>query len=164
MNSFDNTKEKLAAASAQLKTKVELSTEQFKKKINDFTEELKAKSDIKAEDGVWTSFCKSVGSVWHINGKPVKQFVIFIVLLIVFSFFLNWYLFSTTAWFTNQPAIGDTSKPIRTKNETLGDALYFTMTTYSTIGYGDILPAVWQSRALVALEQIVIIYCMLTQL
>ncbi len=45
----------------------------------------------------------------------------------------------------------------RPLKETLTDALYFTTTTFSSVGYGDITPKTANAKIIVAFEQVLLI-------
>lgn len=46
----------------------------------------------------------------------------------------------------------------KTYGEKALDGLYFSTTTLSTVGYGDISPIHWSSKTLVILEQLFLVY------
>lgn len=49
----------------------------------------------------------------------------------------------------------DKNRPMK---DTLSDALYFTTTTFSSVGYGDITPTTTNAKLIVAIEQILLIF------
>lgn len=72
-----------------------------------------------------------------------------IIILVILIFMLNIYLFIDTKLFDN-----DKSKSII--NRTI-DSIYFTSSTLSTVGYGDIKPIHPISKLIVVVEQMFII-------
>ena len=61
-----------------------------------------------------------------------------------------WVVFASTYWIVAQEQSGAFSEPL---NRT--DALYFTITTFSTVGFGDITPVTQLARILVTVQILV---------
>lgn len=80
--------------------------------------------------------------------------VAYTVVLILFLFVIvNYYLVSNNHTTINTK--DENGKP-RSRNEILVDSVYFTTTTFSTVGYGDVLPVTMTSKLMVIIQQLVL--------
>lgn len=80
--------------------------------------------------------------------------VAYTVILILFLFVLvNYYLVINNH--TTISTKDENGKP-RPTSEVLIDSVYFTTTTFSTVGYGDILPTTMTAKLMLILQQLTI--------
>lgn len=140
-------KARLSSATSDLKSKVELSTDQFRMKAN----EMKDKAMNYSES-------HSLWNIFSINGEPLKYLVKLVIVIIMVSLILHSILFQYSDWFNNK------KDETVTRWDTFVDSVYFTFSTYSTVGYGDLLPANWKGKALITFEQMLVLYMMLSTL
>jgi len=84
-----------------------------------------------------------------------------ILLVLIFILVLNILLMVFTVAFnntTNRSYDKDNNFIITPHWEEIANGLYFTTTTFSTVGYGDLSPIQWWSKCIISIEQIIIIY------
>ena len=79
-------------------------------------------------------------------GKKIFAFLLIILVLHILIFIISDSFYDTTD-----------GKEISIFQRCI-DGIYFTTTTVSTIGYGDITPKHWTAKLLMSLEQIMLIY------
>lgn len=113
---------------------VKLSTEQFKSKINDVS--------------VFRSAFNMVKSI-----KPLVKALICVIIIFIF---IHAILFQYTELYNNKKELN--------RGEKFMDALYFTTTLYSSVGFGDITPQHWFSKLLTCGQQCLITACVMTTL
>lgn len=113
---------------------VKLSTEQFKSKIND------------------VSILRSAFNMI----KSIKPLVKVLICVIIIFIFIHAILFQYTELYNNKKELN--------RGEKFMDALYFTTTLYSSVGFGDITPQHWFSKLLTCSQQCLIAGCVMTTL
>lgn len=82
-----------------------------------------------------------------INALTIRQWVSLWFTMILFCASMYW-LGSLTPW----PGLAQDGNPVRSDWSGLGDCIYFSFVTATTVGYGDIVPSASWARALAAIE------------
>jgi Ion channel len=85
---------------------------------------------------------------WAITHSPIPRVRAMEGLLTTFPLFVL--LFATTYFLMGQYRTSDFSQPL-----TRIDSLYFTVTTFATVGYGDIVPVSQAARLTVTVQMVV---------